>query len=82
MLSGTVVQSAGLGCWLIEQDFTRDCIFVHQRYVKGRKFLHVNDRVRFNLTPNPRKPGEVMADDVEIVGLMITRQVGKTAVQS
>lgn len=75
MFSGIVVQPAGQGCWFIEQDLTRDCVWVHQRYVVGKKFLHLNDRVRYNIAPNHRKIGEVMAVDVEIIGLMITRQV-------
>jgi len=82
MFTGTVIQPAGLGCWLIEQDLTRDCIFAHQRHVKGRKFLHVNDRVHFVLIPNSRRPGNMMADEVEIVGLMVARQVSDTAVKS
>jgi hypothetical protein len=82
MLTGIVVSNLGRGCWFIEQDLTRDCVFVHQKHVIGKKFLHVNDRVRFNLTPNPIKPGEVMASDVEIIGLTIARQVGGRTAQS
>ncbi len=75
MFTGIVVSNLGRGCWFIEQDFTRDCVFVHQKHVIGKKFLHVNDRVRFNLTPNPIKPDQIMASDVEIIGLMVARQV-------
>lgn len=82
MLTGIVVSDLGRGCWFIEQDLTRDCVFVHQKYVFRKKFLHVNDRVRFNLTPNPIKSGEVMASDVEIIGLTIARQVNDPAVKS
>jgi cold shock CspA family protein len=78
MLTGRVVSEVvrGRGCWFIEQDHTRDCIFVHQKHVVRRKFLHINDRVQFNLAPNPIKPGEVMAVDVEIVGVTIALQRG------
>lgn len=82
MITGTVVNAIGAGCWAIEQDQTRDCIFCHQRCVVRRKFLHVNDRVRFNLAPNPRKPGEEMAVDVEIIGLNVARQTSDLAVKS
>lgn len=81
MFTGTVVNAVGRGCWVIEQDATRDCIWVHQRHVARRRFLHVNDRVKFNIISNPRKPDEVMADAVEIVGLMVARQTSG-AVQS
>jgi len=79
MFTGTVVNAIAEGCWAIEQDETRDCIFVHQRDVARRKFLHLKDRVRFNLAPNPRKPGEEMATDVEIIGLRIAIQVSDKA---
>jgi cold shock CspA family protein len=82
MLNGTVVNSVGAGCWVIEVDGTRDCVFVHQRYVVRRKFLHENDRVRFNLASNPRTPGENMAVNVEIVGFTVAIQVSDPAVRS
>ena len=82
MLSRIVTDHVASGCWLIEQDFTRDCVFVHQTNVVRRKFLHINDRVRFHKVPNPRTPGEDMAIDVEIVGITVVRQVSDRAVQS
>ena len=81
MLTGTVINSVGAGCWVIEQDATRDCIFVHQRNVIRRKFLHENDRVRFNLAPNPRTPGEDMAVDVEIIGFTVARRISAPGVK-
>lgn len=73
MLTGTVVSEIrpGKGCWFIEQDYTRDCIFVHQRSVVRKKFLHLKDRVQFNIGPNPFRPGETMAIDVEIIGVTV-----------
>jgi hypothetical protein len=82
MLRGTVVSDLGKGCWFIEQDLTRDCIFVHQRYVVGRKFLHLQDRVTFQIIPNTMKPGEVMAGDVQIVGLRVAHQASDAGVRS
>jgi hypothetical protein len=73
--TGIVAEVLGHGCWLIEQDLTRDCIWVHQRYVVRRKFLHLNDRVRFSLITHVKTPNEVMADEVEIIGLTVARQV-------
>jgi cold shock CspA family protein len=79
MVTGIVVAAGGRGFWFIEQDLTRDCIFVHQNSVIGKKYLRVNDRVRFNLTPNPRKAGEMQAVDVEIIGLTLARQTSAPA---
>jgi len=82
MYTGTVINEVGRGCWVIEQDQTRDCIWVHQQYVVRKKFLHVFDRVRFNLIPHVNRPNEMMAGDVEIIGLMVARQTSGGAVQS
>ena len=81
MVTGIVVAASGRGFWFIEQDQTRDCVFVHQNCVVGKKYLRVNDRVRFNLAPNPRKPSEMQAVDVEIIGIIIPRQVSDKAVR-
>jgi hypothetical protein len=83
MFTGTVVGDAGRGCFFLEQDDTRDRIFCHQRFVVRKKYLHIKDRVRFNLVPNPLKPGEEMAVDVEIIWPIIARQTSgeTTAVQ-
>ncbi len=81
MFEGTVLQTIALGCWLIEQDLTRDCVFVHQKFVVGRKWLHVKDRVRYNLAPNPRREGEMMATDVEIIGLTVAIQRAEKTVR-
>lgn len=75
MFTGIVVAVSGRGYWFIEQDQTRDCLFAHQRDVVGTKYLHLNDRVRFNIAPNPKSATELMAIDVEIVGVTIARQV-------
>jgi hypothetical protein len=74
--TGIVVAASGRGYWFIEQDQTRDCLFVHQRDVVGKKYLRVNDRVRFNRIPNtnPKYSTGFMAVDVEIIGLTIARQ--------
>lgn len=76
MFTGIVVAASGRGYWFIEQDQTRDCLFVHQRDVVGKKYLRVNDRVRFNVIPNPQSKScstDHMAVDVEIIGLTIAR---------
>jgi cold shock CspA family protein len=79
MFTGTVVECLGRGCYLIEQDETRNCVFAHQRNVYRRKFLHVNDRVTFTVSPSTHKPGAEEATDIQIIGLTIARQVSAPA---
>lgn len=69
MFTGTVVECLGRGCYLIEQDETRNCVFAHQRNVYRRKFLHRDDRVRFNISPSLRKTGDFEATEVQVIGL-------------
>jgi cold shock CspA family protein len=71
---GTIVSASERGFWFAEADSTHQSIFIHQRNVKGRRFLHVNDRVRFDLAPSLIKPGEVEAVNVEVIGHVNGRQ--------
>jgi hypothetical protein len=73
-ITGRVDAQIAQGCWIIEQDQTRDGIFCHQRNVIKRKFLRPDDRVRFRIVASPRKPGEVEAADVEIIGHTVAMQ--------
>jgi cold shock CspA family protein len=81
MSTGLVVSESTKGYVWVEEDGTRTPVWVHARYVVGKKYLHIGDRVRFNLVPNPRKPGEMMGVDVEIIGFTVARQVGERAVR-
>jgi hypothetical protein len=74
--TGRVDVRIAQGCWIIEQDRTRDGIFCHQRNVIKRRFLRPDDRVRFRIIPSERKLGEVEAVDVELIGHTITVQRG------
>jgi len=78
---GTIVSASDRGFWFAEADSTHQSIFIHQRNVKGRRFLHVNERVKFDLAPSTTKPGEVEAINVEFVGMTIARQTSDEAVR-
>jgi cold shock CspA family protein len=71
---GTIVLASNRGFWFAEVDSTHQSVFVHQRNVKQRRFLHVNDRIQFELAPSPIKLGEIEAVNVEWLGIVIGRQ--------
>lgn len=72
--TGRVDAQIAQGCFMIEQDGTRDGIFCHQRNVIRKRFLRPDDRVRFRLIPSERKPGTVEAVDVELIGHTVAMQ--------
>jgi cold shock CspA family protein len=75
MLNGTIVtESNGKGWWIVECDGTSECLFVHHSQVAHNRYLHVGDRIRFDSAPNPRKPGQNCAINVEYVGRVVARQ--------
>ena len=71
---GTIVTTCTRGYWFAETDSTHQSVFVHQRNVKGRRFLHLNDRIQFELAPSRIKHGELEAVNVEWLGIVIAQQ--------
>lgn len=87
MSEGIVVtEGNGRGWWLVECDGTSEVLFVHHSQVAKNRYLHVGDRIRFDIAPNPRRPNQNCAVRVEYLGKSITRQVSArqigTAVKS
>ena len=76
MFIGTIVAESDKGYWFAEQDVTHESVFVHHRQVVRGRYLHIGDRIRFSLAPNPSKPDKLWAVDVEFIGIQIARQVG------
>lgn len=70
------------GFWFAEADLTHESVFIHVKNVKGKRFLHLGDRVQFELVPNPRELGEFHAVNVEYIGHVIARQTSRESVQS
>ncbi len=70
----TVTWSSGRGYWFAETDESHQAIFIHQRHVKGRRVLRVNDRVKCDVVPSDRKPGEYEGQNAEWVGICVARQ--------
>lgn len=64
MATGTVMSAGSKGFWWAEQDFTRDKIFIHITAVSNRKYLHLGDKIRFDIEKTDRG---LRAKNVEIV---------------
>jgi cold shock CspA family protein len=72
---GIITFESGKGYYFAETDDTHQSIFLHQNFVKDNRVLHVGDRVRFNVEPNPRKPGSLHGASIEYLAHIIARQV-------
>jgi cold shock CspA family protein len=81
-VQGRVASEPGNGVWFLECDGTSQTVFCHHSNVANSRYLHVNDRVEFELAPNPRKPGQVQAVNVRFVGRNIARQTSGMGAQS
>jgi cold shock CspA family protein len=80
-MNGTIVSESGRGFWFVEVDGTSESVFIHHSHVAQNRYLHIGDRVSFEIQPNPLKPGQRHAVKVTYVGRNIPRQKGG-AVQS
>lgn len=80
-VTATVVWASGKGYWFAEVDSTHESVFIHVRNVKGRRMLRLDDRVRLDIAPNPRIPGETHGVNVEYMGHCVVRQTGEPLVQ-
>jgi cold shock CspA family protein len=74
MFQGTIVTDSGRGWWIVEQDLTHTALFVHHSSVANHRYLHIGDRIKFSIEPNPMKPGYSHAVNVEYVGLVVAIQ--------
>jgi hypothetical protein len=52
------------GWWLCEEDSAGTMYFVHHTSIPAGINLHTNDRIEFDVAPNPLKPGYVHAVNV------------------
>ena len=76
MFEAIVISELARGCVWLERVDNHSSIFCHVSRVRDNRVLHVGDRVKFaSVIENPRNPGKMMADDVEYIGHLITRQV-------
>lgn len=73
MHTGTITYSSGKGWFFAESDDGRN-IFVHQSTVEGHRFLHVDDRISFEIIENPNRPGRLLAQSVKYLGHTIAVQ--------
>lgn len=75
LMEGIITFESGKGYYFAETEETHQSVFIHQNFVNDHRVLHVGDRVRFTLEPNPRKPGSLHGASVEYLAHVIARQV-------
>lgn len=69
-MQGTIITS-GRGFWFLVCDGTDETLFLHHTEVVGNRYLRENDRIAFEVAPNPRKPGQRMAVHAQWIGRLI-----------
>jgi cold shock CspA family protein len=77
MHEGTITFVSGKGWFFAENDADHSAVFIHQKDVENRRYLKVDDRVRFDLIPSVTRPGQLQASNVKFLGHTIARQVGE-----
>ena len=73
-MTATVTSDMTKGFCFAEADGTSQCVFIHVSQVKGERYLHAGDRIKYDLIPNPLRPGQMMAGNVEWIGREIAKQ--------
>jgi cold shock CspA family protein len=80
MFEGTVTFVSEKGWYFAENSADHSRTFVHQNEIENLRYLKVGDRIAFDLTPNPARPGKMMAINVRYLGHTIAYQVSSGAV--
>lgn len=75
MCEGVVTFVSGKGWYFAENSADHSRIFVHQNDVENFRYLKVDDRIAFDISPNPDRPGKTMAVNVKYLGHTIARQI-------
>jgi hypothetical protein len=78
-MTGIIIRDSGRGFYWAEAEATHQSVFIHQNDVKDQRVLHIGDRVRFDLEPNPARPGQVHGARVEYLARVVARQVSGAA---
>ena len=66
--TGCITFVSGRGWFFCENDADHSAVFIHQKNVENQRYLKVDDRVEFELTENPRRPGEICGVNVKYLG--------------
>jgi hypothetical protein len=77
-MTAIIIRDSGKGFWWAETDDTHQSAFIHQNDVKDLRVLHIGDRIRFDLEPNPQRPGQFHGARVEYLGHTVARQTSGT----
>lgn len=75
-MTGIIIRDSGRGFYWAEAEDTHQSVFIHQNDVKDQRVLHVGDRIRFDLAPNPARPGQFHGARAEYLGHIVARQLG------
>jgi len=66
--TGCITFVSGRGWFFCENDADHSAVFILQKNVENQRYLKVDDRVEFELTENPRRPGEICGVNVKYLG--------------
>lgn len=81
MYKGTITFVSGRGWCFAERDDDSSSIFFHQNQVEHQRYLKVDDRIQFEVGPNPKNPNRLCAVNVKYLGHCVARQSGDPAVR-
>ena len=74
MCEGHITFVSGKGWYFAENSADHSAIFVHQNQVENQRYLKVDDRISFTVSPSTSHPGKTMAINVKYLGHTIARQ--------
>jgi cold shock CspA family protein len=74
MCQGIITYISGKGWFFAENTDDHSSIFIHQKDVENRRYLKIDDRISFDVTPSRTQPGEFQAINVKYLGHNIARQ--------
>jgi cold shock CspA family protein len=80
-MQGRITFSSGKGWYFAESDADHSAVFVHQNQVENNRYLQIDDRIEFDIAPNPKKPGKTNAVNVKYLGHTVARQTSGEAVR-
>jgi hypothetical protein len=76
MFTAMVVFYSGKAHWFANPDSDHERIYIHQRDAARKRFLKVDDRIKYELVPSATKPGAMRSVNVEVIAHVIVRQLG------
>jgi hypothetical protein len=72
-VKATIDYVSGKG-WFLAHAEDDTCVFIPQKAVEYRRYLKINDRVKFDVIPSTREPGQLEGINVKYLGHIIAAQ--------